>query len=286
MYKKLQLYIQLTRLNRPIGVYLLLWPTLWALWIAAEGVPEGKILVIFVLGVIFMRSAGCAINDYADRDIDGHVERTKLRPLVTGELQAKEALMVFVVLALASFLLVLQLNTTTILLSFGAVLLAASYPFMKRFHSLPQLHLGLAFSWAVPMAFTAITEQAPPLVAWLLLLATFMWTVAYDTMYALSDKQDDLKIGVKSTAILFGRYVRPMTAFFQVLTLLLLVFVGLLAKLGFIYYLALLVGAGLMLYQQYLLKEEIPSKGLQAFLHNNWFGLTIFIGILLHYALF
>ncbi len=286
MHKKLKLYIQLTRLNRPIGVYLLLWPTLWALWIAAEGMPDNKILVIFVLGVIFMRSAGCAINDYADRDIDGHVERTKLRPLVTGELQANEALMVFVVLAFASFLLVLQLNATTILLSFGAVLLAASYPFMKRFHSLPQLHLGLAFGWAVPMAFTAITEQAPPLVAWLLLLATFMWTVAYDTMYALSDKQDDLKIGVKSTAILFGRYVRPITAFFQILTLLLLVLVGLLAKLGFIYYFALLIGAGLMFYQHYLLKEGVPSKGLQAFLHNNWFGLTVFIGILLHYALF
>lgn len=286
MYKKLQLYIQLTRLNRPIGVYLLLWPTLWALWIAAEGVPDGKILVIFVLGVIFMRSAGCAINDYADREIDGHVERTKQRPLATGALSAKEAVMVFVVLALASFLLVLQLNTSTILLSFGAVVLAASYPFMKRFHSLPQLHLGLAFGWAVPMAFTAVTEQMPPLEAWLLLLATFMWTVAYDTMYGLSDKQDDLKIGVKSTAILFGRYVRPITAMFQVLTLLLLVWIGVLVGLSFVYYLALLIGGGLMLYQQYLLKAESPHKGLQAFLNNNWFGLVVFVGILLHYALF
>jgi len=286
MYKKLQLYIRLTRLNRPIGVYLLLWPTLWALWIAAEGRPDSKILFIFVLGVVLMRSAGCAINDYADRDIDGHVERTKQRPLVTGELSAKEALIVFVVLALASFLLVLQLNNVTILLSVGAVVLAASYPFMKRFHSFPQLHLGLAFGWAVPMAFTALTGQAPPLVAWLLLLATFMWTIAYDTMYALSDKQDDLKIGVKSTAILFGIYVRPIIAVFQILTVFILLFIGVLAALSFIYYLALLVGAGLMLYQQYLIKEELPDKSLQAFLNNNWFGLIIFIGILLHYALF
>lgn len=286
MYKKLQLYIRLTRLNRPIGVYLLLWPTLWALWIAAEGIPDSKILIIFVLGVVFMRSAGCAINDYADRDIDGHVERTKQRPLATGELSAKEALIVFVILVLASFILVLQLNNATILLSVGAVLLAASYPFMKRFHSFPQLHLGLAFGWAVPMAFTAITEQMPPLVAWLLLLATFVWTVAYDTMYALSDKQDDLKIGVKSTAILFGAYVRPITAVFQGLTVLILLLIGVVAQLSFIYYLAIVAGAGLMFYQQYLIKDESPHNSLQAFLNNNWFGLIVFIGILLHYALF
>lgn len=286
MYKKIQLYIQLTRLNRPIGVYLLLWPTLWALWIAAQGMPDSKILLIFILGVVFMRSAGCAINDYADRHIDGHVERTKQRPLATGALSAKEALIVFMVLVLASFLLVLQLNNTTILLSFGAVILAGTYPFMKRFHSLPQLHLGLAFGWAVPMAFTAITEQIPPLVAWLLLLATFVWTVAYDTMYGLVDKQDDLKIGVKSTAILFGQYVRLITALFQLLTVLLLLLIGVLAELSVIYYLAVLIGAGLMFYQQYLIKDEVPHKSLQAFLNNNWFGFIIFIGILLHYALF
>ena len=232
-----------------------------------------------------MRSAGCAINDFADRKIDGQVERTKNRPLATGELAAKEALFVFTLLALAAFLLVLQLNKATIMLSIVAVVLAASYPFMKRFHSLPQLHLGLAFAWSVPMAFTAITSQNPPLVAWLLLLATLLWTVAYDTMYAITDKEDDLKIGVKSTAILFGRFVRHITAALQILTLITLCMVGVLAKLGVIYYISLFIASGFMVYQQFLIFHENAQKGLKAFLNNNWFGLIVFIGILFNYIL-
>ncbi len=283
--KKLKLYIQLTRLDRPIGIYLLLWPTLWALWIAAEGVPDLKILFIFIAGVVLMRSAGCAINDFADRKIDGQVERTKHRPLATGALAAKEALILFALLALAAFLLVLQLNKATIMLSTIAVLLAASYPFMKRFHSLPQLHLGLAFAWSVPMAFTAISSQPPPLVAWLLLLATILWTVAYDTMYAITDKDDDVKIGVKSTAILFGSYVRHIIAILQILTVIMLGMVGMLAKLGSIYYVSLLIASGFMIYQQFLISHKDTKKGLQAFLNNNWFGFIVFIGIFLNYIL-
>jgi 4-hydroxybenzoate polyprenyltransferase len=194
-------YLQLIRFNRPIGTYLLLWPTLWALWFAAKGIPDLKILLIFSLGVFVMRSAGCAINDFADRKIDGHVKRTKDRPLATGKITAKEALMVFAVLSLVAFVLVVQLNLATILLSTVALLLAASYPFTKRFHSLPQVHLGAAFAWAVPMAFTAIRGDTPPLIAWLLFATTMVWTTAYDTVYGMVDRDDDLKLGMKSTAI-------------------------------------------------------------------------------------
>lgn len=285
MPSKLYYYSQLVRLNRPIGIYLLLWPTLWGLWIASHGIPELKLLVIFTLGVIFMRSAGCAINDYADREIDKHVERTKSRPLAAGKITGKEALAVFSVLLLAAFILVLQLNISTILLSIVAVLLAASYPFMKRFHSLPQLHLGAAFAWAIPMSFTAVTGNIPPLEAWLLFIATLMWTVAYDTMYALSDKEDDIKIGVKSSAILFGKQDKLIIGILQIATIAVLIWVGILVGFGMYYFFGLLIASVLFVYQHKMIKNRKPILCLHAFLHNNWVGLAIFLGIFIDYFL-
>ncbi len=282
---KLHYYIQLTRLDKPIGIYLLLWPTCWALWIAAKGFPPLPIFIIFTLGVVLMRSAGCAINDYADRKFDGHVQRTKQRPLAAGLISPPEALAVFAVLSLTALLLALPLNTLTLAFSVVAVLLAASYPFMKRFHHLPQLHLGAAFSWAIPMAFTAINNQPPPLTAWLLFCANLSWTVAYDTMYAMVDRADDLKIGVKSTAILFGLYDRAVIGFLQIITLLLLIAVGSLEGLGAWYYLGLISAAALFGYQQRLIRQRIPALCFQAFLNNHWVGLVIFLGIFLNYAL-
>lgn len=284
MLEKLKLYAQLMRLDRPIGIYLLLWPTLWALWIAAQGFPDFKVLLIFVSGVILMRSAGCVINDYADRDFDGKVARTKDRPLATGKVSTKEALLLFALLALAALLLVLQLNKTTILLSVVAILLAASYPFMKRFHFLPQVHLGFAFGWSVPMAYSAVTGQLPSLTGWLIFIANILWTVAYDTMYALTDKEDDLQIGVKSTAILFGNHNRLIIGSLQVLTLLILVSIGSLNNFSVVYYATLLVAAVFMVYQQYLLAQSGSVNGLRAFLNNNWVGMSVFLGLLLHFA--
>lgn len=283
MLEKLRLYAELIRLNRPIGIYLLLWPTLWALWFAANGVPDIKILIIFSLGVFLMRSAGCAINDYADRDIDLHVARTKERPLTSGKITSKEALGVFAVLAFIAFLLVIQLNKTTILLSLVAVLLAASYPFMKRFHHLPQVHLGAAFAWAIPMAYTAITQKAPPLEAWLLFIAALLWTTAYDTQYGMVDREDDLKIGVKSTAILFGAYDNLINGALQLLFLILLSTVGALNQRGIIFYTSILAALGFVIYQQYLTRNREPDQCLRAFLNNNWLGMVIFIGIALDY---
>lgn len=283
MLDKLKLYTFLMRLDRPIGIYLLLWPTLWALWLAAEGIPDMKILVIFVLGVVVMRSAGCAVNDFADREIDPYVERTKNRPLAAGKLTEVEALGLFALLGLAAFLLVIQLNDLTILLSLVAIALAASYPFMKRFHHLPQVHLGVAFGWSVPMAYTAITGELPSPAGWLLFVATLLWTVAYDTMYALTDKPDDLKLGVKSTAILFGDHSRLIIAILQCLTLLALVIIGVLSALGYSYYFALLAAAGFMLYQQHLLSLSETKNGLRAFLNNNWLGMAVFFGIFINY---
>jgi 4-hydroxybenzoate polyprenyltransferase len=279
MLKKLHFYTQLIRLDRPIGIYLLLWPTLWGLWIASHGIPDFTLLIIFVLGVILMRSAGCAINDYADREIDKHVARTKNRPLAAGHISTQEALAVFATLSGIAFFLVLQLNLSTILLSTVAVLLVASYPFMKRFHSLPQVHLGAAFAWAIPMGFTAVNETVPPLEAWLLFVATLLWTVAYDTLYALSDKEDDLKIGVKSSAILFAQYDRIIIAILQTLTIGLLVWVGLLMNAGIAYFISLLLASVLFVYQHHMIKNREPIHCLHAFLHNNWVGMVIFIGI-------
>lgn len=283
--EKLGYYAQLIRLDRPIGIYLLLWPTLWGLWLAAEGVPDTSLLVIFVLGVVFMRSAGCAINDYADRDIDLHVERTKTRPLAAGKITAKEALWVFIALCLASFILVLQLNLNTILMSLVAVVLVATYPFMKRFHHLPQVHLGAAFAWAIPMAFVAIHNETPPLQAWLAYIATLLWTTAYDTMYAMSDREDDLKIGVKSSAILFGSADRIVVGALQLLTLVLLLGVGVIAKLGGWYFLGVLLATVLAFYQQWLISERERLRCFKAFLNNNYFGMIVFVGLALDYAL-
>jgi len=283
LQQRLGYYAELIRINRPIGIYLLLWPTLWALWIAAEGVPSLGILVVFVLGVALMRSAGCAINDYADRHLDKHVKRTQQRPLTAGHISAKEAIAVFITLALIAFLLVLQLNLATILLSTGALLLAASYPFMKRYHALPQVHLGAAFAWAIPMAFTAINGEAPPLAAWLLFFATLLWTVAYDTYYAMVDRDDDIKVGIKSSAILFGDYDRTIILLCQGIMLALLLGLGVLLQLGISFYFSLMIVAGLFAWQHHITKAYQREQCLQAFLNNNWVGLIIFVGIGLNY---
>ncbi len=279
---KLILYSQLIRVEKPIGFYLLVWPTLWALAIAAEGSPDGWIIFVFVSGVFLMRSAGCAINDYADRDIDMHVTRTRERPLTSGKISAREALLVFASFSLLAFLLVLSLNRLTIMLSLGGVLLAASYPFMKRFHYLPQVHLGAAFGWAIPMAFAALTNAVPKQ-AWLLFVATLLWTVAYDTMYSMVDRDDDLKLGVKSTAILFGEYDRGMIAVFQLLSLLALMLVGLDLDFSGLYFAGLAVAALLMGYEQFLIADRAPAHCFSAFLHNHWIGAVVFAVIMGHY---
>lgn len=284
MMDKLRHYARLIRLDRPIGIYLLLWPTLWALWIAAEGVPDLLVLLVFVVGVVLMRSAGCAINDYADREVDPHVARTKTRPLAAGHIAPREALGVFAVLGLVAFALVLLLNGLTIAFSVVAVLLAATYPFMKRFHHLPQVHLGAAFAWAIPMAFTAVTGVLPPVVAWLLFMAAVLWTTAYDTMYAMCDREDDVKIGVKSSAILFGQHDRLIIGILQLLMLALLITVGILSGRGSWYWLGLLAAAMLSVYQQWLIREREPQPSLQAFLNNHWLGMAVFAGIATDYA--
>ncbi len=281
--KRLYLYARLMRLDRPVGIYLLMWPTLGALWIAASGVPDPLVFVVFTLGVVLMRSAGCVINDYADRKVDGKVERTRGRVLVAGYLPEKEALVLFVILCVVAFLLVLLLNRLTIMLSFVGVLLAAIYPFMKRWTYLPQVVLGMAFAWAIPMAFAAQTGEIPQ-IAWLLFIATVLWTTAYDTMYAMVDRKDDLLIGVKSTAILFGRADRLMIGFLQVLTLIVMLIVGYQLKLGPFYFIGLSVAAVLAVHQQTLIYKRHPRNCFKAFLNNNWFGAAIFGGILLHYA--
>jgi 4-hydroxybenzoate polyprenyltransferase len=271
-------YAKLMRLHRPIGIYLVLWPTLWALWLAAEGIPSIGNLVIFILGVVLMRSAGCVINDYADRKVDGHVKRTADRPLVSGEVSEKEAKLLFAGLIAVAFVLVLFTNRFTILLSFGAVCLAISYPFMKRFTHLPQVVLGAAFAWAIPMAFAAELNSIDPKV-WLLYTSVLVWTVMYDTMYAMADREEDLKIGVKSTAILFGDQDKFIVACLQFMTIFALGLVGQRFELGAIYKLSLLVAAALFIYQQYLIAERDPASCIKAFLNNNYVGAAIFVGI-------
>ena len=280
--EKLRLYAQLIRFDKPIGTWLLLWPALWALAIAGNGSPDGWVLFVFVCGVFLMRSAGCAINDFADRDIDLHVTRTRERPLTSGKISPREALAVFAVLGLLAFVLVLTLNRLTILLSFGGILLAASYPFMKRFHYLPQVHMGAAFGWSVPMAYAAQTDSLPKM-AWLLYVATLVWAVAYDTIYSMVDRDDDLRIGVKSTAILFGDYDRLMIGIFQVLFLLAMALAGI--DLGFsaIYFVALGVAALLLAYRQFLINDRMPEHCFVAFLNNHWVGAIVFFGIMGHY---
>ena len=275
-------YAILARLNRPIGIFLLLWPTLWVLWIAAEGVPHLGVLTVFVLGVILMRSAGCVINDYADREIDPKVSRTKDRPIAAGRVSADEAMLLFMALCFSAFLLVLTMNTLTILLSVGGVLLAAIYPFMKRYTHMPQIVLGMAFAWAVPMAFAAQTNSVPK-IAWLLYVATVLWAVIYDTMYAMADRSDDLKIGVKSTAILFGDADRVIIGILQAMLLFSLYLIGEQAQLGSVYSITILIAAGLMIYHQHLIRFRQPAACISAFLNNNWLGMVIFAGIVFNY---
>jgi 4-hydroxybenzoate polyprenyltransferase len=281
--ERLWQYALLTRIDRPIGTYLLLWPTLWALWLAAEGVPNLHVLVVFILGAILMRAAGCAINDFADRHIDGHVARTVNRPLATGKVAPREALVVATVLALAAFGLVLTLNWLTVYLAFGAVFLAALYPFSKRFTHLPQVFLGAAFSWAAPMAFAAQTGTVPPL-AWLVFIVNLLWTVAYDTMYAMADREDDLKIGVRSTAILFGENDRVMVGLLQVMTLIGLIFIGLQFALGVWFYLSVAGAAAFFAWQQSLIVDRAPGLCFRAFLNNAWVGLVVLIGLIVDFA--
>lgn len=284
LVQKIMPYLILMRLDKPIGILLLLWPTLSALWIAAEGVPDLKVLIVFVLGVIVMRSAGCVINDYADRNIDGLVLRTKDRPIVSGAVTAKQALMLFAGLSLFAFVLVLLLNTMTILLSVVALLLAASYPFMKRYTYLPQIFLGAAFGWAIPMAFAAQSQTLPP-VAWLLFLANILWATAYDTFYAMADREDDLLAGIKSTAILFGDDDRLIIGILQLSFLLVMLLIGAQMEMGFVYYLGVVIAMFLFAYQHYLVKERQPAQCLLAFLNNNWVGAAVFVGIAVHYGL-
>jgi 4-hydroxybenzoate polyprenyltransferase len=274
-------YAQLLRLNRPIGSLLLLWPTYWALWLAAGGFPQVTNLIIFTLGVFLMRAAGCAINDFADRKVDGHVKRTRDRPLASGRVRPAEALALFAGLAVVAFMLVVFFtNALTLMLSFGGLVLAFIYPFMKRYTHLPQLFLGAAFSWAIPMAWAAETGEITRL-AWLLFIANLIWTVAYDTLYAMVDRDDDLKIGVKSTAILFGDADRTIVGLLQGLVILILMLVGHQAALGGGYYLGLAVMAGLFMYQQRLSRRRERAMCFKAFLNNNWAGLAVFAGLFL-----
>jgi len=275
-------YAYLMRLHKPIGIFLLLWPTLWALWIAGQGRPDFKVFSVFVAGVVLMRSAGCVINDYADRNFDRHVARTRDRPIAAGRVSPREALFLFFALSMLAFLLVLLMNALTVWLSLAGGLLAASYPFMKRYTHLPQVYLGAAFGWAVPMAFAAQTG-AVPRTAWLLFVATVLWATAYDTMYGMVDREDDRKIGVRSTAILFGDADRTIIGIIQLLALSALALAGQAAGLGGFYYFGLLLAAGLALYQQFLIRERKPEQCFKAFLNNNWFGAAVFSGIILEY---
>ena len=272
-------YLLLMRLHKPIGIWLLLWPTLWGLWFAAGGMPPPKVLAIFVLGTVLMRSAGCVVNDLADRNFDPHVARTRDRPIAAGRVTPGEAVRLFVVLCLIAFGLVTQLNLTTVLLAAPAVLLAASYPYAKRFHALPQAHLGLAFSWGIPMAFAAIGKPVPWMLCAELMLATVLWAVAYDTFYAMVDREDDLRVGVKSSAILFGDHDRAITSALQLAVIVLLGIAG--RGLGFWYAAGLGVAAGLAVYQQWLIRARDRDLCFKAFLNNGWFGAAVFAGLAL-----
>nr|O52366.1 RecName: Full=4-hydroxybenzoate octaprenyltransferase; AltName: Full=4-HB polyprenyltransferase [Providencia stuartii]AAB88868.1 4-hydroxybenzoate octaprenyltransferase [Providencia stuartii] len=275
-------YSRLMRIDRPIGSLLLLWPTYWALWIAAQSIPSLHILIVFTAGVFLMRAAGCVINDFADRHFDGHVERTKHRPLPSGDVTEKEAKILFASLVGLSFLLVLTLNSMTIWLSVAGLALAWIYPFVKRVSHLLQVVLGAAFGWSIPMGFSAVSESLP-LVCWVLFLVNILWSVIYDTQYAMVDRNDDLKIGVKSTAILFGQYDKLIIGILQIVMIVLLVLVGSLADLGAVYYIALSLSALLFIYQQKLMVDRERAPCFKAFLNNNYVGLILFIGIFLSY---
>ena len=276
-------YALLMRVHQPIGSLLLLWPTLWALWIAGAGRPEAAVVLVFVAGTFVMRSAGCVINDFADRRIDPHVRRTMNRPIASGKVSPREALGLFAALGLLAFGLVLTLNWLAVVYACAGAALAASYPFMKRWTHLPQIHLGVAFGWGIPMAFAALTGEVP-LLAWLLLTGVIAWAVAYDTMYAMVDRDDDVYIGVKSTAVLFGDADRVFVGVSQIAVLAVLVLAGRQAGLGVVYGGAVALGAGLFLYQQYLIRAREPAACFKAFLNNNWVGAVIFAGIVADYA--
>ncbi len=276
--QKWQGFIQITRMDKPIGTYLLLWPTYWALWIAADGFPPLHLLFIFTLGVFLMRSAGCVINDIADRKVDGQVKRTQARPLVSGLLTTHDAIFIFMMLIAAAFGLATSLHSNTLKLAVVALLLASAYPFMKRYTNLPQVVLGAAFSWGMIMAFAEITGKVPT-IAWLLFAANLLWTVAYDTMYAMVDRDDDINIGVKSTAILFGQYDKRIIGLLQLLVLSLLFLIGEILAFGWPYQLSLVITAGLFAYQQMLIVNRDRARCFKAFLNNHWVGLVIFMGI-------
>ncbi|OIR01431.1 4-hydroxybenzoate octaprenyltransferase [mine drainage metagenome] len=280
--ERLHLYLQLTRLHRPIGILLLLWPTLWGVWIAGNGHPSLLIVFIFTLGTVLMRSSGCAVNDYADRHIDKHVERTRDRPLTSGKVSERETLWLAVVLALISFALILPLNPLTWLMSFPAAFLAASYPFTKRFFAIPQAYLGIAFGFGIPMAFAAQQGEVPA-VAWVLLLANIFWSIAYDTEYAMVDRDDDIHLGIHSSALFFGKYDVIAVMVCYTLTLLLLAVVGLMANLGLVYFVGLIVAESIALYHYKLIRDRSREKCFAAFLHNNWFGAAVFAGLVADY---
>ncbi|MCH8846854.1 MAG: 4-hydroxybenzoate octaprenyltransferase [Proteobacteria bacterium] len=275
-------YSLLMRLDKPVGILLLLWPTLWALWIAAEGHPDLDVLLIFIFGVIVMRSTGCVINDLADRNLDRHVQRTQHRPITSGKVTPIEAMGLITVLLMCAVALVLNLNALTFKLSLVAVPLAIIYPFMKRVTYLPQVFLGLAFAWAIPMAFAAQTNSVPE-IAWLLFITTVLWAVVYDTMYAMVDREDDIKIGVKTTAILFDDADRTIIALVQIMILLSQILAGVKLELGKYYYAGIAIASLLSIYQQYLIKDRIPENCFRAFLNNQWYGMVIFVGLYLHY---
>ena len=275
---RLTAYEKLVRLDRPIGILLLLWPTLWGLWLAAGGVPPPLILWFFVLGTVAMRSAGCAINDFADRRFDAQVERTRDRPLATGSIAPWEALGVAAVLALASFAIVLQMNALTVKLSFAALAVAAIYPFLKRFFWMPQAWLGVAFGFGIPMAFAAVRGEVPPL-AWALLLANVLWTIAYDTEYAIVDRDDDVRLGVRTSAILFGRFDVAAVMTCYVLFLAAMAAIGAWQRMGVAYYLGLAAAAAIVGYHYHLIRTRTREGCFKAFLHNNWLGAAVFAGI-------
>ena len=276
-------YLVLMRLHKPIGILLLLWPTLWALWIGANGFPNLRVLVIFLMGVVIMRASGCVINDIADRHFDGHVTRTKTRPLVTGAVSLRAAILLFSILIGIAFVLVCLLNRLTVLLSIPAALLAILYPFTKRWTHWPQFVLGAAFSWGIPMAFAAELNTIPP-IGWLLFVISVLWTITYDTEYAMTDREDDINIGIKSTAILFGEHDRWILGMIQIDIVSLLSVVGAHLGLNYWYYIGVAVATLLSIYQQRLIRHRDPQYCLRAFVNNNWFGLAIFMGIFLSYC--
>jgi 4-hydroxybenzoate polyprenyltransferase len=277
---RLDAYEKLIRLDRPIGILLLLWPTLWALWLAKRAMPHPLVLWLFILGTVLMRSAGCAVNDFADRRFDAHVERTRNRPLAAGLIKPWEALVVAAVLALAAFAIVLQFNRLTVELSFAALAIAVVYPFTKRFFWMPQAFLGIAFGFGIPMAFAAIDGVLPPIV-WALLGANVLWTIAYDTEYAMVDREDDRRIGIRTSAILFGRFDVAMVMLCYALFIAAMAAIGWWARFGIAYYAGIAVAAGIAVHHYFLIRSRTREGCFKAFLHNNWLGAAVFAGIVL-----